>query len=97
MNQDQADELEPHYRTATFGKLVEDFLNSDIGQYLIMRAELEQEQAMEQLIELDPSPTNVDKIRELRAIVLRTRSIKQYLAEAVAEGLHSLGIIEDLQ
>ena len=42
---------EPLVRTAVFGKQVEDFLTSDIGDYLLQKAKHEEADAIEALVQ----------------------------------------------
>ena len=48
------DPNDPTVRQAVFGRQVEDFLSTEIGQFLIQRAVTQEEEAIEELIEAEP-------------------------------------------
>jgi len=84
---------DPVVRTATLGKRVEDFLNTDIGKYLIARAEEESQQALDKLKVV--SPWRRSRIRDLQAQVWRAESFQQWLGNAIVEGQHALEMLQD--
>ena len=87
------DPEDPVVRTATLGKQVEDFLNTDIGKYLIGRAEEESQQALDKLKVV--SPWRRTRIRDLQAQVWRAESFQQWLGNAIVEGQHALEMLQD--
>lgn len=73
--------------TIDFGFQVEAFMDSEIGKYLIGRAEAEVIEAIEALKTVDP--TSPDAIRELQNRVYRGESIQFWLGEAYQSGLNA--------
>jgi len=84
---------DPVVRTATFGRQVEDFLGSDIGKYLVGRAEQEADEAMEKLKCV--APWRRTRIRDLQAQIWRAESFQRWLGNAIVEGQQALGMLED--
>lgn len=78
---------------AVFGKEIEFFLASRIGQYIIKRADNYADEAMELLKKVDPKDES--KIRELQNRIWIAESIQQWLADALTDGYQALTIIED--
>ena len=75
------------HKTIDFGFQAEAFLQSDVGRYLIAKAEAEVLEATEALKTIDP--TNPDAIRELQNRVYRGESIQYWLAESIQSGLNA--------
>ena len=73
--------------TIDFGFQAEAFLQSDVGKYLIAKAEAEVVEATEALKTVDP--TVPDAIRELQNRVYRGESIQYWLGEAITSGLNA--------
>lgn len=67
-----------------FGMQVEAFLGSEVGKYLIGRAEQEVEDATSQLKDADPE--NPKLIRDLQSTIKRAESIQYWMAEAIQAG-----------
>lgn len=85
---DQAQELQQQgkelHRAIDFGFQVEAFLQSDIGQYLVKRAEGQIDEAVE---ELKLAPADAPEV--IRAIQTRIRvaeNVQYWLAEAIQAG-----------
>jgi hypothetical protein len=93
MTEDDAHDLKDTVRAAIFGAEVEQFINSPIGAFLLNRAAEEEQDGLNDLVRC--SPSDVKRLVELQSKVLRARSIRVWLSEAVHEGLTALGIIED--
>lgn len=70
-----------------FGISVENFVNSEIGKYLLDRADQEVEIAIEKLKKVNP--INTEEIRQLQNQIYRAESINGWLAEAVLNGQHA--------
>lgn len=79
---------------AAFGIEVEAFLGSDIGRYLIARAEAEREQALNALKDVDAEDSRA--IRQLQSTVARAESIQYWMAEAIQEGRNAERQLEGL-
>lgn len=86
------DENDPIVQSAVFGSQVEQFLNSDIGRYLVQRAEDEAELANDQLKRVLPWRSR--KIRELQNRIWVAENFQQWLADAIMDGQQSLRILE---
>ena len=74
--------------TAVFGRMVEDWLRSDIGHYLLQRAKEEESAAIEQLIKGDDEAG-------ARATIWTARKFQEWLADGITAGQQALGILED--
>jgi len=84
---------DPLVRTATFGRQVEDFLATDIGKYLVGRAEQEAKDALDKL--KVTSPWRHNRIRDLQAMVWQAENFQQWLGNAIVEGRHALQMLQD--
>jgi hypothetical protein len=82
------DMVSPLEKSIAFGFQVEDFLASDIGKYLIKRADEEIECAVEELKHADPDAPSV--IRSLQSKIAVAESIQYWLAEAIQDGQNSM-------
>ena len=85
---------EPLVRTAVFGKQVEDFLASDIGDYLLQKAKHDEQDAIEQLI-VGVGTLEERQIREIRARIYWSRQFVQWLGEAIDMGRQSLEMLKE--
>jgi hypothetical protein len=86
---------DPKVRWATFGKQVEDFLTSDIGDYLLKSARRQELEAVEQLKHV--SPWRRRKIIQLQNRILVSESIQTWLGDAVAAGQAAMEQIKEEQ
>ncbi|HEV2390090.1 MAG TPA: hypothetical protein VGS04_05125 [Nitrososphaerales archaeon] len=78
-----------------FGKQVEFFLKSDIGSYLVKRADKERAEALEELVTVDASDH-----AKVSAIQLRARvagSVIDWLAEAIRDGESATEMLKEDQ
>lgn len=87
------DPNDPVVSSAVFGKQVEAFLTSDLGVYLINRANLEEREASERLIASAHTMAIKDILRE-QAIIERARNFRDWLGWAVQDGLQALEMLE---
>lgn len=69
---------------AVLGRDAEEFLNSDLGRYLVGRANQEEQEALDKLARVSSWRRN--RIKELQAEVWRARSVRLWLAEMVQAG-----------
>lgn len=76
-----------------FGNEVKAFLQSNIGRYLISRAEAERAEALEALANADPD--NGKTIRTLQTSIRVVDHIQRWLAEAISEGSEAARLLED--
>lgn len=70
--------------TVQFGIEVESFLNGKIGRYLVDRARMEAEEALNELKTVDPCAQQ--QIVALQNRVHRAECFESWLAEAIQEG-----------
>jgi Tfp pilus assembly pilus retraction ATPase PilT len=78
------DPQDPTVRAAMFGKQVEQFLSSDIGQYLVERANEQAEAAIKELLVVDPTATELIRATQNRVKV--SDSILSWLRDAIQMG-----------
>ena len=77
------------------GKRLEQFFNSDIGQYLILRITNETIENTELLINADPYDTvNVQQIQNK---ILVTRSIKNWLEDVLTQAIESEARLNEIE
>lgn len=89
----ESNPLIPLVQEAVFGKQVEEFLSSDIGIYLVKKAEAEASDAIEKL---KTCPADDPKaIRTLQNQIFRAESIQQWLGEAIHRGLEAIQNIDE--
>lgn len=81
------------FAEAMIGKDVEEFIQSDIGRYLIGCAEQESSDALEQLKRVFPWRRR--KITELQNRIWRAESFQSWLAELVIQGKQALQQLEE--
>ena len=74
-----------------FGERVQQFLRSDIGQYLLDRSKAEIDDALQRLKDVEPQNSN--EIRQLQSIVKRNESVEQWLGEALQAGWDAKNIL----
>ena len=75
---------DPLLRAIDFGFEVEAFLNTDIGKFLITRAEGEVETAVEELKRVEPDDTTA--VRNIHTRIKVAESVLYWLAEAISAG-----------
>lgn len=69
---------------AMLGRDAEEFLASDLGRFMLARAEEEEQDALNALARI--SPWRRRRIAELQAKLWRARSFKQWLGELIQAG-----------
>ena len=79
--------------TAIFGKQVENFLNTELGKYLVGRAEAQAERAHEQLARV--LPWRRRRIQQLQNEIWLAERFQQWLAEAIMDGEQAVNLIEE--
>jgi hypothetical protein len=77
---------------AMLGRDAEEFLQGDVGRYLLARAEEEEQEALNALATVWPWRRR--RITDLQAKLWRARSFKQWLADLITEGRQSLEQLE---
>ena len=83
------------YDRASFGKQVESFLSSDIGKYLLERAQVDAVTALKDLQHCDPKDYGM--VAKLQARSIMFDDFASWLGQAVHDGVESLNLIEDLE
>lgn len=78
--------------TAVFGKVVENFLGSDIGDFLLGKAKAEEESATRALI--STSPWRRRRIQQLQNQIWRAQQFQVWLAEAILDGQQATNLLE---
>lgn len=86
-------EEEMLFAEAVLGRDAEDFLNSELGRYLVGRAEQEEATAIDLLSRVSPWRRN--RIRELQNEIWRARSVRGWLAELVTAGRAATHALEE--
>lgn len=80
------------FETAVFGKVVENFLSSDIGSYLLERAKEEEQEAVEALARV--SPWRRRRIQQLQNQIWRAQQFQVWLADAIVTGQQATNLLE---
>ena len=78
---------------AVLGDQIDSFWRSDVGKYLLAKAEREYIMAFESWIDMDVS--NVQAALKLQSDANRARSFKSWLDEGIIQGLKAKEILED--
>lgn len=80
------------FEAAVMGRRLEEFWDSDIGQYLLTRALGEYNSALEQFQSCDPTDTKT--VIRLQSAMARSSGFKEWLSVGISEGLKAVRIIE---
>lgn len=80
------------YAAAILGKDAEEWLNSDLGRYVLARVEEEEREALEAMA--DVSPWRRRRIQQLQSQLWRARSFKGWLGEMIVAGRQALQQLE---
>lgn len=83
------------YAEAILGKDAEEFLNGDLGRYMLARAEEEEREAIEALATV--WSWRRKRIADLQAKMWRARSFKGWLVEMITAGHQAVQQLENLQ
>lgn len=83
----------PLLQQIDLGFQVEAFLQSDIGRYLVERAEAQVEEAVEQLKRADPEDTR--RLRAIQHDIHVAEAIQYWLAEAIQAGINAQQELHD--
>lgn len=84
---------DPVVRSATLGKVVEDFMDGPIGKLIVDRAKEEELDAVTKLVKVDAEDPK--EIRRLQNQALVAGKILEWLAEAVQSGHMALEKLKD--
>jgi hypothetical protein len=80
-------------RIAVFGRQVEQFLKSDIGQYIIQSADADIGEALDKLKNADPFKPEL--IISIQMKIGIAESVKGWLADAIASGRMATKTLEE--
>ncbi len=86
------EETEVLWEKAVLGKQIDEFLSSDIGRYLLNRADKELANAITALRDCSS-----EDLIKYQSDMKRAESIRAWLVDAVQEGLRALNLIEELE
>ena len=86
------DPNDPQVRTAVFGQQVQDFLRSEIGDYLIKHAQQHLDEAIGRLKAVDP--TQPTQIMALQVEIRYLENFVAWLGNAVQDGLNAVAALE---
>jgi len=86
-------ENEELYARAAFGRQVELFWASAVGEYLRNRAQECYTNAVDALKNVDP--TDVKKIVRAQGDVWKAETLERWMSEAIMDGLKALDLIEN--
>lgn len=81
------------YAEAVLGKDAEEWLKTDLGRYVIARAEEEEREALEGLANVWPWRRR--RIQQLQAQLWRARSFKGWMSEMIVVGRQALQHLEN--
>ena len=77
-------ELDPLLKAVDLGFQAEAFLHSDVGRYLVSRAEAQIDEAVELLKNADPE--DAKSIRSLQNEIVVAESVQYWLADLIQQG-----------
>ena len=80
------------YKRAAFGLQVEQFLSSDIGKYMLARADGDIASSFGELKSCNPKDGIV--VQGLQNKIWRAESVKHWLSDVITDGFHSLEILD---
>ena len=81
------------YDRAAFGKQVEAFWTSDIGDYIMKRIASEVDDGFEKFKHADPR--NGKELELIQNQINRAESIKAWLSDAVVDGLTAIEVLQE--
>ena len=79
---------------AVLGRDAQEFLASEIGRYLLGRAQIDEREAMEALVSVKWWRRR--RIIELQSRIYRARSVRSWLAEIISDGRSAESSLEEL-
>lgn len=79
---------------AVLGRDAQEFLASEIGRYLLGRAQMDEREAMEALVSVKWWRRR--RIIELQSRIYRARSVRGWLAEIITDGRQAESVLEEL-
>lgn len=94
MRERDLDPNDERVELARFGKQVEHFLESEIGQFMLQRAEATSEDATTELVK-KAHVLSKDEIRNLQTLIAFGDSFKGWLTEAIQQGHAALELLKE--
>lgn len=88
-----SEERDPLIEQAVFGKEVSAFLGSNVGRFVIARANAKAADALDKFKTCDPE--NAKQMRDLQNEIHVAESILDWLIGAVKQGLQAENILDD--
>ena len=79
---------------AVLGRDAQEFLASEIGRYLLGRAQMDEREALEALVSVKWWRRR--RIIELQSRIYRARSVRSWLAEIISDGRSAESSLEEL-
>jgi len=86
------DPKDPVVKQAVFGEVASNFIRSEMGVYLVKRAEDEVEKAVEELKRVNARDGKA--VEDIQNRIWKAESFQQWLADAVIEGAEALKILD---
>lgn len=86
------DPNDPQVRVAVFGQQVQDFLGTEIGDFLVRRAADSLDLAVEKLKKVDPTKTT--EVMALQVEIKYLENFVSWLGGAVQDGLNAVAALE---
>lgn len=83
---------DPYVETAILGKMAEEFIGSDIGKYIVARAELEAREANDALKRV--FPLRWRRVMQLQNQIKVAESIQGWLVDAITDGQAAMKTIQ---
>jgi len=94
MRERDLDPNDERVELARFGKQVEHFLDSDIGQFMLQRAQTVSDDATTQLVK-NAHTLERDDIRNLQMLIGFGDSFKGWLVEAIQQGHAAIELLKE--
>jgi hypothetical protein len=76
---------------AVLGRMIQDFLGEDIGNYLLARAQQDEQSALERLTHIHPWRHRA--ISKAQGDVRNARNFQVWLADAITEGVEATKLL----
>ncbi|MDB5975157.1 MAG: hypothetical protein JWR07_1917 [Nevskia sp.] len=87
-----SEEREELLERAVFGKEVEAFLGSNVGRYVLAKANAQAARAVDAFKNVDPH--NSGAVQKLQNDIKVAENIMEWLTDAVSQGLQAIDIID---
>lgn len=81
--------------SAATGMAAKDFINSGLGQHIVQRASEEIEEALAELVEIEPD--QAPAIAAIQRRVHHARGAISWLMDAITSGEHAMRTLDDLE